>query len=318
MASFTKVLASIRRLAWLSLLLPAALSAQQMPGYTQAAAERERATERDAIGRPAPASAAAHSKALSSETHVAGTPAQARTRDYVIAQMKAWGLETEVRTYDVWMPEPTAAHLWRVDHAAKELPLAEPAVKGDPTSLLPQYPTVNGYSGVGDVTAEVVYANYGLIEDYAHLDSLHVSVKGKIVIARYGRSFRGIKAREAEKHGADARAGRRAARKRDEHGRRSVHAGLSEHRGGKAHSVGSNGGAAHTGDPHRLWQRSRAVARSARHGDPAGVAGRALVQISRRPRAGEGSCNSARRSRDQRIQEDLRHVRDRAWNGLSR
>jgi N-acetylated-alpha-linked acidic dipeptidase len=204
MASFTKVLASIRRLAWLSLLLPAALSAQQMPGYTQAAAERERATERDAIGRPAPASAAAHSKALSSETHVAGTPAQARTRDYVIAQMKAWGLETEVRTYDVWMPEPTAVHLWRVDHAAKELPLAEPAVKGDPTSLLPQYPTVNGYSGVGDVTAEVVYANYGLIEDYAHLDSLHVSVKGKIVIARYGRSFRGIKAREAEKHGAVA------------------------------------------------------------------------------------------------------------------
>jgi N-acetylated-alpha-linked acidic dipeptidase len=102
------------------------------------------------------------------------------------------------------MPHPTAVHLWRVDHAAKELPLAEPPVKGDPTSLLAQYPTVNGYSGVGDVTGEVIYVNYGLIEDYAHLDSVHVSVKGKIVIARYGRSFRGIKAREAEKHGAIA------------------------------------------------------------------------------------------------------------------
>lgn len=195
---------SIRQLALFPLLLASVLSAQQLPGYTKAASDRERAVERDAIGRPSGVSAAAHSKALSSETHVAGTPAQARTKDYVIAQMRAWGLETEVRTYEIWMPHPTAVHLWRVDHAAKELPLAEPPVRGDPTSLLAQYPTVNGYSGVGDVTGEVIYVNYGLIEDYAHLDSVHVSVKGKVVIARYGRSFRGIKAREAEKHGAIA------------------------------------------------------------------------------------------------------------------
>jgi N-acetylated-alpha-linked acidic dipeptidase len=63
---------------------------------------------------------------------------------------------------------------------------------------------VNGYSGQGDVTGEIVYVNYGLIEDYAQLDSLGVSVRGKIAVARYGRSFRGIKAREAEKHGAVA------------------------------------------------------------------------------------------------------------------
>ena len=60
----------------------------------------------------------------------------------------------------------------------------------------------NGYSGTGDVSAPVVYVNYGLIEDYEQLDSIGVSVKGKIAVARYGRSFRGIKAREAEKHGA--------------------------------------------------------------------------------------------------------------------
>jgi N-acetylated-alpha-linked acidic dipeptidase len=196
--------AALRRLSWIPFLCATALSAQQLPGYTAAAADHERAAEHDAIGRTSPASAAAHSKALSSEIHVSGTPAQAKTRDYVIAQMKQWGLETEVRTYDVWMPIPSAVHLWRVDGAAKELPLAEPPVKGDPTSLLPQYPTVNGYSGVGDVNGEVVYVNYGLIEDYAELDSLHVSVKGKIAVARYGRSFRGIKAREAEKHGAIA------------------------------------------------------------------------------------------------------------------
>jgi N-acetylated-alpha-linked acidic dipeptidase len=63
---------------------------------------------------------------------------------------------------------------------------------------------VNGYSGTGDVTAEIVYVNYGLIEDYAQLDSLGLSVRGRIVVARYGRSYRGIKAREAEKHGAVA------------------------------------------------------------------------------------------------------------------
>src|SRR5207253_6498922 len=68
----------------------------------------------------------------------------------------------------------------------------------------PQYPTVNGYSGAGDATGDVVYVNYGLVEDYTTLDSLGVSVKGKVVVARYGRSFRGIKAREAEKHGAVA------------------------------------------------------------------------------------------------------------------
>ncbi len=182
--------------------LPAA--AQQMPGYTATAAQRERALEDSAIARPTPASAEAHSKALSSVIHVSGTSAQVRTRDYVVNQMKSWGLETEVRSYDVWMPIPSAVHLWRVDGKTKELPLAEPPVKGDPTSALPQYPTVNGYSGVGDVTGDVVYVNYGLIEDYAQLDSIGVSVKGKIAVARYGRSFRGIKAREAEKHGAIA------------------------------------------------------------------------------------------------------------------
>ncbi|HEX5973042.1 MAG TPA: M20/M25/M40 family metallo-hydrolase [Gemmatimonadaceae bacterium] len=193
----------------LSLLAAPVVAAQQgtgtsMPGYSAPAAAKERALEADAIARPDPARARAHSRALSAETHVSGTAAQARTRDYVIAQMKAMGLETEVRQYDVFMPIPTGVRVWRVSPKAKELSLAEPPVPGDPTSALAQYPTVNGYSGQGDVTADVVYVNYGLIEDYAQLDSLGISVRGKIAVARYGRSFRGIKAREAEKHGAVA------------------------------------------------------------------------------------------------------------------
>src|SRR6185437_664125 len=169
-----------------------------MTGYSPTAAARERVLEVDVIARPSPDSARTFSRHLSAETHVAGTPAQARTRDYVIAQMKRWGIDTESRTYDVWMPHPTSVRVARVSPTPKAFALAEPPVAGDATSKLWQYPTVNGYSGQGDVTAAVVYVNYGLIEDYAQLDSMGISVKGKIAIARYGRSYRGIKAREAE------------------------------------------------------------------------------------------------------------------------
>ena len=179
-----------------------AAAQQPMIGYTPANATRERDLEARAIQLPAAAMAAMHSKALSQETHVSGTAAQARTRDYVVAQMKKWGIDTDVRTYDVWMPHAVSVHVARVAPQPKEFVLAEPPVADDPTSTLGQYPTVNGYSGQGDVTAEVVYVNYGLVEDYAQLDSMHVSVAGKIALARYGHSYRGIKAREAEKHGA--------------------------------------------------------------------------------------------------------------------
>ena len=134
---------------------------------------------------------------------MAGTPAQARTRDYVINQMKSWGLETEVRSYSVWMPHPLSTRVWRIAPDPIELNLQEGIVPEDTTSFaFPQVMPFNGYGAAGDVRGEVVYVNYGLIEDYAQLDSMGVSVKGKIAIARYGRSYRGIKAREAEKHGA--------------------------------------------------------------------------------------------------------------------
>lgn len=193
----------LRRILPLSLLLPAALGAQQaMPGYSPRAAERERAAEAAAIAAPSAERSERHSRVLSAQTHVAGTPAQRATADYVIAQMRAMGLETEVRTYRVWLPHATAVRAWRVSPDPIELDLAEPAIPGDPSTTIAQYPAVNGYSAPGDATGEVVYVNYGLIEDYERLDSLGISVRGKIAIARYGRSFRGIKAREAERNGA--------------------------------------------------------------------------------------------------------------------
>jgi N-acetylated-alpha-linked acidic dipeptidase len=176
--------------------------AQTTPGYSPQSAATERATESDAIVRPSASSASAHSRFLSLQPHMAGTAAQARTRDYVIDKMKSWGLETEVRAYSIWMPHPVSTRVWRISPDPIELNLQEGRVPEDTTSFaFPQVTPFNGYGAAGDVRGEVVYVNYGLIEDYAQLDSMGVSVKGKIAIARYGRSFRGIKAREAEKHG---------------------------------------------------------------------------------------------------------------------
>jgi N-acetylated-alpha-linked acidic dipeptidase len=207
MTLISSVSRSVRIAAVVASFSAVPLGAQQatpsaMPGYSPTAAAAQRTLEAQVIARPDANRARAHSRTLSAEVHVAGTPAQERTRDYVIAQMRAMGLETEVRRYDVFMPHPTSVQVWRVKPRPQALRLTEPPVAGDPTSALAQYPTVNGYSGQGDVTADLVYVNYGLIEDYRQLDSLGVSVKGKIAIARYGRSFRGIKAREAEKNGA--------------------------------------------------------------------------------------------------------------------
>jgi len=175
-----------------------------MLGFTTLGGAAERRLEDETAHRPSAGSARAHSGVLSAETHVAGTPAQARTRDYVLAQMRAMGLETEVRSYSVFLPHATSVRLWRIAPTEKELSLDEPAVAGDSSTTMAQYPAVNGYSGVGEASGEVVYVNYGLIEDYARLDSLGISVRGRIAVARYGRSFRGIKAREAERHGAVA------------------------------------------------------------------------------------------------------------------
>lgn len=186
------------------LLSGAGIVAQPMPGYSAAAAARQRQQEQAAIAAPNPARAQRRSAALSKEPHIAGTPAQRRTADYVIAEMQAMGLETELRRYDVWLPHATRVQVTRLGTRPLVLDLTEPPIPGDSATQRPQYLTVNGSSGAGVGEGGLVFANFGLIEDYAVLDSLGVSVKGKVVLARYGRSFRGIKAREAEKRGAVA------------------------------------------------------------------------------------------------------------------
>lgn len=187
----------------LGFAVPALLCAQApLTGFSGAASAVQRDLERRAIAIPSPDSARRIARALSIEPHIAGTPAQERTRDFVNAELRKLGLRVETRSYRVYLPHATAVQVWRTAPDPVALAVDEPALAGDTASTLTQYPTVNGYSGGGEASGEVVYANYGLVEDYLKLDSIGVSVKGKIVIARYGRSFRGIKAREAERHGA--------------------------------------------------------------------------------------------------------------------
>jgi N-acetylated-alpha-linked acidic dipeptidase len=152
--------------------------------------------EQRLIAVPDTASVRQMSRDLSAVPHMAGTPAQAVTRDYVIEKMKSWGIDAWSKEYSIYLPQPDTVAAWILNgRRVERLTLAEPGSG-------PQVPPFNGYSGDGNVTAEVVYVNFGLIEDYKTLDSLGISVSGKIALARYGRSFRGIKAREAQKRGA--------------------------------------------------------------------------------------------------------------------
>ena len=152
----------------------AAARAQQMTGYAH------RPVRRNDRSRPMSSRARIRIQRRPSQKHyrVRHMSPELRPRpkrDYVIAHMKAWGLETELRAYSVWMPHATRVQVSRSRPRHGAVDLREPPIPGDPTSSSPQYPTVNGYSGPGDVTGEVVYVNYGLIEDYAQLDSLGVA-----------------------------------------------------------------------------------------------------------------------------------------------
>jgi len=176
-----------------------------LTGYSARSSQLETVLEAHIPGFSSPARAEGLSRILSREPHVAGTLGEARTRDYVARVFQQVGFTPEIRTYRIYMPHPTSVRLFRVSPSPQELSLDEDVVPEDSTTVqYPQVLTYNGYSAPGDVTGDVVYANYGLVEDYRTLDSLGISVKGKIVMARYGKSYRGIKAREAEKHGAAA------------------------------------------------------------------------------------------------------------------
>jgi N-acetylated-alpha-linked acidic dipeptidase len=143
-------------------------------------------------------------KRLSARPHHIGSAYGKENATFIAAQFRSWGYETEIEEFDVLFPTPKMRLLELVQPEKFIARLSEPALAEDPTSdqSSEQLPVYNAYSIDGDVTGQLVYVNYGVPKDYEALAERGVDVKGKIVIARYGGSWRGIKPKVAAEHGA--------------------------------------------------------------------------------------------------------------------
>jgi N-acetylated-alpha-linked acidic dipeptidase len=143
-------------------------------------------------------------KKLSAHAHHTGSPYCKENAEFIASQFRSFGLETSIEQFDVLFPTPKTRILELTGPTPFRASLAEPAIPGDSTSgqLSEQLPTYNAYSIDGDVTGQLVYVNFGVPKDYEELARRGIDVKGKIVIARYFGSWRGIKPKVAAEHGA--------------------------------------------------------------------------------------------------------------------
>jgi N-acetylated-alpha-linked acidic dipeptidase len=178
---------------------------QPFSGYSAASSRAERQWEEKLRAIPTTDNLRSYMQRLSARPHNVGSPYDKDNADWLAAKFKEFGLDTHIEQFDVLYPTPKERVVELVEGGPKFVAkLQEPALKEDPTSdqQSEQLPTYNVYSIDGDVTAPLVYVNYGIPEDYEQLDRLGISVKGKIVIARYYHSWRGIKPKVAAEHGA--------------------------------------------------------------------------------------------------------------------
>ncbi|MEO6335092.1 MAG: PA domain-containing protein, partial [Pyrinomonadaceae bacterium] len=143
-------------------------------------------------------------KRISARPHHLGSPHNKENADFIAAQFRSWGYDTKLEEFQVLFPTPKTRLVEMTAPARFKLKLQETELKEDATSgqLAEQLPSYNAYSIDGDVTAPLVYVNFGVPSDYEELDRRGIDVKGKIVIARYGGSWRGIKPKVAAEHGA--------------------------------------------------------------------------------------------------------------------
>lgn len=142
-------------------------------------------------------------KEYSAQPHHVGSAGSKMVAESILARFKSYGWDAHIETYEVLFPSPKTRILEMTGPTKFKALLKEPGLKGDATSGQDgQLPTSNVWSADGDVSGELVFVNFGLPDDYEVLESLGIDVKGKIVIARYGRSWRGIKSKIALEHGA--------------------------------------------------------------------------------------------------------------------
>ena len=141
---------------------------------------------------------------LAAEPHHVGSPYGKKNAEFIAAKFKEWGYDTEIEEYQVLFPTPAERILELISPNKYKAGLQEPALKEDVASSLQklQLPTYNCFSADGDVTGELVFVNYGIPADYEELKKMGIDVKGKIVIAKYGGSWRGIKPKVAAENGA--------------------------------------------------------------------------------------------------------------------
>ncbi|HEV7706234.1 MAG TPA: PA domain-containing protein, partial [Gemmatimonadaceae bacterium] len=192
-------------LAAAALLIAATPTSQPtLLGFSDASSKTERDWEEKFKAIPQPANMRAAMQRLSARPHHVGSPYDKDNAEWILAQFKSYGLDAHIESFDVLFPTPIdrAVELVAPTHFVAKL--QEPALPQDPTSnqKAEALPTYNAYSIDGDVTAPLVYVNYGIPADYDELARHNISVKGAIVIARYGGSWRGIKPKVAAEHGA--------------------------------------------------------------------------------------------------------------------
>jgi N-acetylated-alpha-linked acidic dipeptidase len=187
-----------------SLIAQSGSSEPKLRGFTTQSEPAELSWEQHFKLLPDPQRMRANMERLSARTHHVGSPYDKENAEWILAQYKQWGWDAHMEEFQVLFPTPKMRLLEMIEPSKFSAKLEEPAVAIDPTSNQKdeQLPTYNAYSPDGDVTAPLVYVNYGLVADYEELARHGVSVNGAIVIARYGESWRGIKPKLAAEHGA--------------------------------------------------------------------------------------------------------------------
>ena len=187
-------------------LAPAAVGAQQGAGILGFAAPnglRQLEAEERLDSMVRASNLESWMERMTREPFFVGAPFNHQNALWVAEQFRSWGYEVEIEEYEVLFPTPTVREVEMVAPHRFSASLEEPAIDEDATSGVPgRLPTYNAYSADGDVTAELVYVNQGVPADYEELERIGIDVEGKIVIARYGGSWRGIKVKVAREHGA--------------------------------------------------------------------------------------------------------------------
>lgn len=190
--------------AFFLLTVVVSFSQKKLMGFTEANAAKQLEWEKTFDAQLTPSNLDTWMKYLTSHPHHVGSPQDKLNADYLAALFKSWGYQTEIATYSVLFPTPKTRVLELLGDKPYKAKLEEPVVPGDnyTAQRAEQLPTYNAYSADGDVTAALVFVNRGVPADYEELEKMGVDVRGKIVIAKYGGSWRGIKPKVAYEHGA--------------------------------------------------------------------------------------------------------------------